>query len=243
VATLTEPARKIHHPIAAAVRGERLFPQPDSRIYWHLTSLRMRMEETIAQYLQDRSPALLVDYGCGNMPYRPLFEAHVERYLGIDLPGNDLADAHMPDLHLAPVGSGEADVVLSTQVLEHVLDPQAYLREARRMLRVDGLLVLSTHGVWPYHPDPYDLWRWTGAGLRRTVEAEGFDVLSCRGVLGPAATALQLWQDAVYRGVRGFFRPLFTRLMQQLIRRVDLACSPAARDADGGTYVLVARKL
>ncbi len=44
--------------------------------------------------------------------------------------------------------------------------PGLYLSECFRVLRPGGQLLLSTHGVFPYHPDPVDLWRWTCEGLR-----------------------------------------------------------------------------
>lgn len=229
--------------VSAAARGERLYPRRSSRIWWHLTGLRQRMEEVTARYVTGRKGSVLVDYGCGNMPYRPLLAPHVERYVGVDLPGNDAADLFMPAPDCIPLEAGAADVVLSSQVLEHVADPAAYLAEAHRVLRDEGLLILSTHGIWQYHPDPCDYWRWTSAGLRKTVEDAGFRVVYFRGIMGPASAALQHWQDAVWRSLRGFFRKPFAAVMQVFIRLADRACPDAARDADAGTYVVVAEKI
>ncbi len=176
------------------------------------------------------------------MPYRPLFESHVAEYLGCDLRGNDLADRILDESGRAPLGDGAADIVLSSQVLEHVPQPQDYLAECRRLLRNGGLLILSTHGIWRYHPDPCDFWRWTSAGLRKTVEEAGFTVLRVRGVLGPASIALQLWQDAVLPRIPRLLRRLFVLIMQQLIRLADRLTSSDARDADAGVFLVVARK-
>jgi SAM-dependent methyltransferase len=78
-------------------------------------------------------------------------------------------------------------MVASFQVLEHVWDVARYLDEARRVLRPQGWLLLSTHGNWLYHPHPTDYRRWTGEGLRREVEARGFRLERMRPVLGPLA--------------------------------------------------------
>ena len=75
-----------------------------------------------------------------------------------------------------PAELADYDCVLSTQVLEHVLSPTAYLAEAYRVLRPGGHLLLSTHGLFEDHFCPYDYWRWTVYGLRKLVEETGFKI-------------------------------------------------------------------
>ena len=233
--------------VPAAVRGDRLHPRRSSRVHWHLTALRDAYAAAIDAHLpgpNDR-PRLL-DLGCGTMPYRPLFAPRLEArggaYVGADLAGNDAADLAVAETGRVACDDGAFDVVLSSQVLEHVADPDAYLREAHRVLKPGGLLLLSTHGVWSYHPDPRDLWRWTCEGLRTLVARCGFDLLEQTGVMGPEATALQLRQDAKIRRIPPPLRPLFFRWMQGRIARADRRCPPAVRDRDACVYVVVARR-
>jgi SAM-dependent methyltransferase len=68
------------------------------------------------------------------------------------------------------------DAVLSTQVLEHVSQPELYLAECHRLLRPGGRLILSTHGIFEEHGVPYDFHRWTAEGLKSEVIRAGFDV-------------------------------------------------------------------
>ena len=73
---------------------------------------------------------------------------------------------------------GSFDAVLSTQVLEHIQDPDAYLRETRRILRPGGELLLTTHGMFEEHGCPQDFLRWTSRGLEELVGRNGFRVSS-----------------------------------------------------------------
>ena len=84
--------------------------------------------------------------------------------------------------------------MLSFQVLEHVRDVDRYLDEARRILRDEGWLILSTHGTWLYHPHPEDHRRWTREGLLAEIGRHGFETTQCIPVLGPLAwtTVLRL---------------------------------------------------
>jgi SAM-dependent methyltransferase len=225
-----------------AARGDRLNPEKSNRLYWHLVALRKEIEAVIAQFIKGKRHGTLVDFGCGSMPYRPLFEPHVSEYLGCDLEGNELADVLLDHVGRLPADDNSFDVVLSSQVLEHVADPALYLEEAFRVLRAGGLLVLSTHGTWRYHPDPTDFWRWTCDGLRHQLEGSGFEILRFRGVMGPASTALQLWQDSMVKRMPVSLRDTFTRYMQWRIRRADLRCSQRERDRDACVYVTVATK-
>jgi SAM-dependent methyltransferase len=226
----------------AARRGERLYPKRSSRIYWHLTALRTELEAVVREHLQSAGDKVLADFGCGNMPYRPLFQPDVGQYLGCDLAGNELADRIIEIPDVLPLESESVDVVLSSQVLEHVASPDVYLQEAFRVLRSDGLLILSTHGMWRYHPDPNDFWRWTCDGLRQEISRQGFKIVRFKGVMGPEATAWQLWQDAVLPRVFKPLRRLFTRYVQGRIRRADLRCREEVRDHDACVYVVVAQK-
>lgn len=126
-----------------------------------------------------------VDFGCGDQPYRTLFEQRGAEYRGADL-GQAAQIVIRPNGHVdAP--NACADVVLSFQVLEHVRDLDTYLSEAKRLLRRGGELILSTHGTWLYHPHPEDHRRWTRMGLVNELESRGWRVDSCTAVVGPLA--------------------------------------------------------
>jgi SAM-dependent methyltransferase len=222
-------------------RGERLFPPKSSRVYWCLTELR-RALESIAEELKSIRKGTLVDFGCGNMPYRPLFDGIVANYVACDFPGNEMASVLIGDDGRLPLPKCSAEIVLSSQVLEHAADPGLYLCEAYRVLKPGGYLLLSTHGVWRYHPDPLDLWRWTCEGLRREIETTGFSVVHLKGIMGPAATGMQIWQDAVLGHVPKMFRAVFTLVIQQMIAFADRRCLDENRDRDACVYVTLALK-
>jgi len=124
-----------------------------------------------------------------------------------------------------PLPDGSADVVLSTQVLEHVVDPHAYLVECARLLRPGGSLVLTTHGIMYHHPDPEDYWRWTADGLTRIVTGAGLDVVEFHGALGLVAAALQLIQDGTRGHLPSFLQKPYVLVCQALIALADRADS------------------
>jgi SAM-dependent methyltransferase len=113
----------------------------------------------------------VLDVGCGVKPYYPFFAPHGASYVGVDLnnPDADLQGA----AEALPVEDGSYDVVLCNQVLEHVEDPDAVVRELHRVAAPGGRVLASTHGVMVYHPNPDDLWRWTHTGLERLFRRNG----------------------------------------------------------------------
>jgi SAM-dependent methyltransferase len=127
-----------------------------------------------AEAAMQQSSDVVVDLGCGAKPYAPLFPS---RYLGVDRTTSHGSPDCIGVAEDLPLASGCADVVLSTQSLEHADDPGDLLDEAHRVLAVGGTLLLSTHGVWVHHPDPHDYWRWTEEGLERLIARHGFDIV------------------------------------------------------------------
>jgi SAM-dependent methyltransferase len=116
------------------------------------------------------------------------------------------------------------------------------LQEAYRILKPGGNIILTTHGYWFYHPTPNDYWRWTSAGLRKTVEAEGFEIKSFHGIMGLAASGLQLLQDAIGVKLPKFLLAPFALVMQGMISMFNKINSQEQRDRDASLYVVIAQK-
>ena len=194
-------------------------------------------------------PYRLLDVGCGEMPYRPIFALHASEIVGLDAVENPRAALRGP-IEAIPAPDGSFDVVLCAQVLEHVDDPAQGISELHRVLRPGGRVLLSTHGTMVYHPNPVDLWRWTGAGLERLFSANGawasVTVTPGAGTASTLAMLNALYLDHVLR--RGLLRPLRRRVVaavNRVGRAVDSRVS-ALRDERPGTltanYHVVAEK-
>lgn len=214
--------------------------RPWHRYAHHIRVLPARLE-ALAADLRPPPQARILDYGCADAPYRDFFARDAD-YVGADLPGNPYASIDLNPDATVPAEDGSFDVVLSTQVLEHVSDPSLYLSECFRVLCPGGRLLLSTHGVFVYHPDPVDYWRWTCAGLRRVVNDAGFEIERFEGIIGLAATGLQLFQDAVLHRLPRRMRPLLAVCIQTLAGLADRLESQASRDLNGQVFGLVAVK-
>ena len=122
----------------------------------------------------------VLDYGCGRKPYQGLFS--VSSYTGADIenPGHSHAQEDIDILfdgkHL-PVEANRFDAVFSSEVFEHVFEPDSTLQEVHRVLKPGGLFLLSIPFVWNEHEVPYDYARYTAFGFPYLLEKHGFEVL------------------------------------------------------------------
>lgn len=168
---------------------QRNAPRRGDYYYLHLSDLLLALQEQASEDEMD-----LLDFGAGGSPYKLLFPN--ARYVTADVDGAS-ADYAIDSQNRIGIPAKSFDVVLSTQVLEHCKEPRSYLDEARRLLRPNGKMILTTHGLFEEHGCPYDYWRWTRGGLRSLVEESGFVVERLqRLTIGPRA-AFHLLQSAL----------------------------------------------
>jgi len=222
--------------------NNRLYPSIFNPRYASLSQLRDKTIDILKELTAHDKNLLLVDFGCGDMPYREIIEPMVSKYLGVDLEMNPKAEHHIGFDSKTTLPNNYCDIVLSNQVLEHVDTPQGYLQEALRILKPGGSAIISTHGYWFYHPTPNDYWRWTSAGLRKTIQAEGFKINVFHGLLGLSASGLQLFQDGICVKLPKLLVPPFALVMQALVGLFNKINTQQQRDRDGAIYVIVARK-
>lgn len=68
------------------------------------------------------------------------------------------------------IPSGRFDIIVCTEVLEHVLQPFSAMAELYRILRPGGILFLSTPFNFRIHGPLPDCWRFTEHGLRALLK-------------------------------------------------------------------------
>lgn len=103
----------------------------------------------------------VLDVGSGGSSYGKYFP---NRFT-VDIDPKRKPDV-IADAQSLPFRDGEFAMVLSTEMLEHVKDPRKAVSEMMRVLKKDGLLILTTRFVYPIHDSPNDYWRYTKYGLQ-----------------------------------------------------------------------------
>ena len=134
------------------------------------------MYRKIKSFAQMMQGGTLLDIGCGSKPYRTLFD--VENYWGLDIiKFGDCINIHCDvsyDGEKLPFHDDSVDFVVMIEVLEHVFEPHYLLSEVCRVLRPNGILLVTVPFVWDEHEQPYDFGRYTSYGIKYILEKNNF---------------------------------------------------------------------
>jgi len=184
----------------------------------------------LAGLLRDfAGPAVIVDVGCGDGSALAVAASRnpAHRFAGIDWSAGALrraqdlgltvvcADVSGPGL---PVADGAADVVIMSELIEHLVDPDGAVAEVRRVLRPGGSLLLSTP----------NLAAWYNRGLLAAGIQPIFSEVSLTGVFGRPG-----------RVVAGHLRLFTRRALTEFLTASGLRCVTVA----GARYHDVPRPL
>jgi SAM-dependent methyltransferase len=132
--------------------------------------------------------ALILDVGCGDGSALAVAARYISgqnpphRFAGLDWSADALRQARGCGLSVVrgsvsprlPVADGAADVVIMSELIEHLVDPDGAVAEVRRVLRPGGSLLLSTP----------NLAAWYNRGLLAVGIQPVFSEVSLTGVFG-----------------------------------------------------------
>jgi SAM-dependent methyltransferase len=119
-----------------------------------------------------KSKSLLLDAGAGPCPYKHYFPQCIYEATDV-LPAKDID--FVGSLSDIPKKSNTYDYIISTQVLEHVDNPEAVIKEMYRILKPKGKLFLTAPQNGPLHQEPYHFYNFTKYGLQRLLDIAKFE--------------------------------------------------------------------
>lgn len=150
----------------------------DSVLRKYFSPALLCLDRALIPLLRNHASGKLLDAGCGAMPFKASLTNFVDEYHSIDIERKVPEVDFVGDLQdMKGVADESYDVILCTEVLEHVPQPEKLIAEVWRVLKSRGKFILSVPHLSRLHDEPFDYYRFTKHGLQFLLEQNGFSVL------------------------------------------------------------------
>lgn len=177
---------------------------------------RKGLYENIA-VLANKVTGRVLDVGCGQKPYAGLFK--FSQYIGLELDSLENRQTKKADFFYDglsfPFQDCEFDSIVVNEVFEHVFNPTDFLREINRVLKPDGMLLMTVPFVWDEHEQPNDYARYSSFGLISIVEKYGFKVIEHRKSMNDIRVIFQMLNGYLYKKTVSRYR--YVNLLTTLV--------------------------
>lgn len=138
-------------------------------------SLMYALKPLIEKYCRGR----LLDAGAGRGAWESLLKENCTKYTSLDI--EDVTERGIDIIadiqSLKKIVDESFDTIFCSQVLEHVTKPDKALNEFFRIMKNNGVLILSVPHLSYLHNEPNDFYRYTIYGLRYMLEKAGFEIV------------------------------------------------------------------
>lgn len=121
------------------------------------------------------------------MPYRTKLEPLFASYFGVDHPvvsklyhPNQKPDILADVNKKLPLKEKAFDVAIMLQVLEYLEKPRVAFNEIARILKPNGVLILTSPFMYPIHDEPFDRNRFTQTQIKSFLKGAGFKIVKIK---------------------------------------------------------------
>lgn len=159
----------------------------------------------------------ILDIGGKKTHKRGLFDIEKSgsevKYVNIDRSTNPDIYSDATDV---PLPNSSCDIIIMGELLEHVPNPRNVLGEAYRLLRSDGLVLITVPFLYPVHADPYDFGRYTDYFWEKTLKEIGFREIGIEKQ-GTIFAVMALMVQHIFRARNKSWRPIQSMLVSFLM--------------------------
>jgi SAM-dependent methyltransferase len=147
--------------------------------------------------------ASILDLGGTKSAKRGLFNINeiTDKVIYLNYSSNYSPDI-LGDACLLPLAGNSFDYVICSELLEHVSHPDQVLAEIYRILRPGGQALITVPFMFPVHPDPIDVGRYTDYFWKVILEKRGFQTVKIE------------WQGGYWCVLVDMFRGLLIEKME-----------------------------
>lgn len=126
-----------------------------------------------------------------------------------------------------PLSNENYNAVLACNVLEHIFNYQNIFSETHRILKQDGVFVITVPFFMFIHPSPDDHWRYTKETLMRLLTEAGFKDVDVTPLgRGPGAVFVQVVGGVrggrIWRIITSPFMWIFDKMLSLYMSQVEL---------------------
>jgi SAM-dependent methyltransferase len=211
------------------IQGKKL--NPIEKLAYKLLGLtdieNITLRKAVREFAKTVSPeAKVLDAGAGLKPYEEFFThchyescdfADCEEFYGNldDGRRNNLVGRHtyVCPLDNIPVPDDSFDIIICTQVLEHVPYPSAVVKEFYRVLKPSGKLFVTVPQGYGIHGEPYNYFYFTRYGLELVLREAEFEAIEIKERGGYFYYLFDRLANAIPRIVVGYKEKMFLMML------------------------------
>ena len=188
------------------------------------------IKKEIELFFKDIKNKQILDFGCGDARYKKYID-NSNNYKGLDVAesGHSPLDKNYDvlwDKKKLPFENDVFDIVLMTEVLEHVENVDITLREINRVLKIGGSILVTVPFIWPEHQKPYDFQRYTSFGIKKVFDYYGFETIYYKKLVQKKYALLEIiisdietqFKDYNKKNMNHFFLRLYFKILKLFIK-------------------------
>jgi len=190
----------------------RYFPPKGSNYYELNTSLSENLVANKNKFINKK----ILDIGAGEIPFK-------EFYKDLDVTTCDIQNNSSGTIdHIIkvdkplPFDDNSYDIIFLFDVLEHVKNDIKFLYECNRILKPNGIMVISVPFMYRFHEIPYDYRRYTPSGLEFIFDNSGFKIIELKNVGSFIFTAQTMLIEHKVK-INSLFRKIILKVIIKLL--------------------------
>jgi len=144
--------------------------------YYFLASYRRKLLDKLLEENKHCYKGVVLDIGGRDRGKFKKPKDKVEKWIFADIEEKHNPDVVLDVCNMSKIEDESYDVINAIELFEHVENIEQGLKECYRVLKKDGVMILSAPFLYPIHSDPYDFQRWTEGKWKKVLKEISFDI-------------------------------------------------------------------